>query len=73
KNDFADLPEDLCTIVESLNTYELIVRNEYEDILQSNIQEISTNQVHKQQESIEQCLTDFDIAEDNQDLILFQT
>ncbi|CAG8794513.1 32351_t:CDS:1, partial [Racocetra persica] len=53
ENDFADLSEDLHTIVKSLNTYKLVVRNGYEDTSQSNIQEISTNQVHKQQESIE--------------------
>ncbi|CAG8599879.1 19347_t:CDS:2 [Gigaspora rosea] len=79
KNAFADLPENLHTIIKSLNSYELIVRNEHEDNSQVNNQENSANQVHEQQEPIvvtnsdNQRLMDLEIADDNQDLILFQT
>ncbi|CAG8802976.1 21904_t:CDS:1 [Dentiscutata erythropus] len=45
------LSKNLHTIVKSLNTYKLVVRNEYKDNLQANNQKIS-NQVHEQQEFI---------------------
>ncbi|CAG8523106.1 11140_t:CDS:2 [Scutellospora calospora] len=77
ENAFADLPENLHTIVKNLNSYELIVRNEYEDNLQANNQEIFTNQVYEQQKSITVTVTNLNEKDlnidDNQDLILFQT